>query len=467
MLRNVTVGQGPATNYLVVANFDGPVKLRAVPKALREALVAAAREGECFEAVAGGLRGWGMTPKQSAKEVRQAYFEWFSRVEKAGVESVHVVGSVDAQALGETLGIAVFQPNEFKGTATKARDERSLTVSFADQAKQTLFERGLQVAESVNFSRRLSETPPNIATPDWMAEQARTLAESHGLSYAKLSGDDLIREQLTGLINVGKASENPPCMIRLEYRPEGVTGNPVVLLGKTITYDTGGLSLKTREGMVGMKYDKNGGCAVLGAMHACATWLKPKVPVVAILVAAENCISDEAYRPDDVIAYRNGVTVEVTNTDAEGRLVLADGLCWACEKDSPRAIVDMATLTGGVVVALGSIFAGAFSNDETLAEALIASGNRTGEGLWRLPVNEDYRQMMKSPIADIVNSVPGRLAHPIQGAAFLSYFVADGVKWAHLDIAGTSVGDGKGPTGKGATGFGVRLLADYLGGLKP
>src|SRR5207302_8129132 len=179
-----------------------------------------------------------------------------------------------------------------------------------------------------------------------------------------VQGDDLESQGLQGLVTVGRASAHPPCLIRLAYRPTGGAGGadarPVALLGKTITYDTGGLTLKINNGMVGMKRDKDGGCAVLGAMHAIATLVKPDVPVVGLLVAAENCVSESAMRPDDVITYRNGVTVEVTNTDAEGRLVLADGLCWACDEENASIIIDLATLTGGVITALGSTFAGMF-----------------------------------------------------------------------------------------------------------
>ncbi|MEX0876267.1 MAG: hypothetical protein WD114_02305, partial [Phycisphaerales bacterium] len=191
--------------------------------------------------------------------------------------------------------------------------------------------------------------------------------------------------------------------------------------------------------------------------------IKPNRPVVALLVSAENSVSDEAYRPDDVLTFRNGVTVEVTNTDAEGRLVLADGLCWACDKENPEYVVDMATLTGGVVVALGKVFAGLWCDDDEVRARVEAAGESTGERVWRLPHDAEYNAMMKSEVADIVNSAPVREAHPIQGAAFLSHFVQEGIKWAHIDIAGTHA------TTKdteflipGPTGFGARLLAEMV-----
>ncbi len=370
---------------------------------------------------------------------------------------------------GEAFGLLSWNATAFKGKATDKKERQAITVDAGGGKLSDGFELGLALAESTNFARTLSETPPNIATPDWMAQQAQQMARQHGLEFSVLRGNALVREKLVGHINVGKASENKPCFIRLEYTPRKgrKNGKPVVLIGKTMTYDTGGLSLKINNGMVGMKRDKDGGCAVLGAMHAIATAVKPNVPVVALLCAAENSISEEAYRPDDVIVYRNGVSVEITNTDAEGRLVLADGLCWACEKEDPAAIIDLATLTGGVVVALGSTFCGMFCDDDRLRRSVEEASDRSGERVWQLPMHNEYRELMKSPIADILNSNPNRKAHPIQGAAFLSYFV-DGylenrIPWCHLDIAGVHATESDaGPFVKGPVGWGVRLLSDLL-----
>jgi leucyl aminopeptidase len=371
------------------------------------------------------------------------------------------------RAFGEGLGLIAWSYDRLKGkgTAEPARRTR-LQVRSSDAVLEKGVALGLRLAESTNFARDLSQTPPNIATCRYIADEARRMARETGLAYRVFEGKSLDTERFAGLVNVGKASENKPCMIRLEYKPararRGV--KPIVLVGKTMTYDTGGLSLKINNGMVGMKRDKDGGCAVLGAMHAVAAYIKPNRPVVALLAVAENSISDEAYRPDDVILFRNGVTVEVTNTDAEGRLVLADALCWACEKEDPECIIDLATLTGGVVTALGSTFAGLWCDDEALRGKLERAMRTSGERWWRLPHDAEYREMMKSPIADIVNSNPNRKAHPIQGAAFLSYFVKTGIPWAHIDIAGVhAVESDTGPFTKGPTGWGVRLLADLLG----
>lgn len=370
-------------------------------------------------------------------------------------------------AFGEGLGLISWTCDQFRGKGSKQPKRNALSVKAADRPFANGLKRGLGMADGANLARTLSQTPPNICTPDYMAAEAQKLAKATGMTCRIIRGAQLEKERLEGLINVGKASENAPCLIRLEYKPEkpkrGAT--PAVLIGKTMTYDSGGLSIKVGGGMKGMKRDKDGGCAVLGAMHSIATVVKPRRPVVALLAAAENSISDEAYRPDDILTFRNGVTVEVTNTDAEGRLVLADALCWACDKEKPGFIVDVATLTGGVVVALGSAFAGMWCDDDDLRGRLECAAIGSGERLWRLPHDKAYNDLMKSPVADIVNSAPVREAHPIQGAAFLSSFVADGVPWAHLDIAGVHATDkDKGPIVPGPTGFGARLLAHLLDG---
>ncbi len=390
-----------------------------------------------------------------------------AEIDLGGALGAAVKGRVDHEragsAFGEGLGLIAWNCDEFKGT-TKKNSRTKLTVSSGEAAFARGLERGLGLAESANIARTLSQTPPNVCTPYWIAGEAQKMSRKAGLKCTVMKGDQLERERLTGMIEVGKASENKPCMIRMEWRPRGAKGKPIVLVGKTICYDTGGLSLKINNGMRGMKRDKDGGCAVFGAMHAIATVIQPKRPVIGILVAAENSISDEAYRPDDVIKFRNGVTAEITNTDAEGRLVLADGLCWACDKEDPAAIIDLATLTGGVVTALGSTFAGMWCDDDALRSKVQAAADLSGERVWRLPLHEEYREMMKSDVADIINSNPNRKAHPIQGAAFLSYFVEEGVPWCHLDIAGVHASESdRGPYVKdSATGWGVRLLAEML-----
>ena len=262
-----------------------------------------------------------------------------------------------------------------------------------------------------------------------MAREAKKIAKQCGLKCKIISYTAAKELGLGGIVNVGKGSLEKPCLIILEHTPGRGAKKPgehLCLVGKTITYDTGGYSLKISNGMRGMKYDKNGGVGVLGAMEAIAN-LNVPTRVTAILPCAENMVSSNAYRPDDIIEMYNGVTVEVTNTDAEGRLVLADGLAWACKHIKPTAIVDMATLTGGVVVALGSFCAGLWCNDPRLKKLLQSAAKETGERIWELPLWEDHRNYMRAKHADLHNSAPARGAHPIQGAAFLSFFVDEDI----------------------------------------
>jgi leucyl aminopeptidase len=271
--------------------------------------------------------------------------------------------------------------------------------------------------------------------------------------------------KMGGILAVGGGSSTPPRIIVLEHRGTGGGrrggGKPLLIVGKTITFDTGGISIKPAEKMADMIYDKCGGMAVLGAMY---TITKLRLPgrVIGILAAAENHVSDRAYRPGDILRMYNGVTVDVTNTDAEGRLVLGDAIAWGVEQYKPAAVVDLATLTGGVIVALGRTMAGVMANDDGIVEQLTKCADDAGEKLWRLPLGDDQRELIKATHADIVNSA-GRWAHPLQGGAFLSHFVPADLPWAHLDIAG--VADTDKDTAlytKGATGWGVRTLVGWV-----
>ncbi|HLP86234.1 MAG TPA: leucyl aminopeptidase family protein [Phycisphaerales bacterium] len=490
MFDDITIARKGAVQVLVLAHFKGEAldKKSAALDASGSALIASKRTeatgdaGVVVEAFPGKgpyervfVVGLGDKSKIEAGTFRAVAAGIGRKMAAVKASSLRVdmtaplaLTKVDAfaagSAFGEGVGLLGWVCDVFRGSATSDPKRTKLAMQFADAEFETGVDRGLGLAESTNFARTLSQSPPNVATPDFMAEQATKLARKTGMKIKVFRDDELVREKFEGLINVGKASENKPCMIRLEYAPKGpAKGKPIVLIGKTMTYDTGGLSLKINNGMVGMKRDKDGGCAVLGAMHAIATVIKPNKRVVAYLTAAENSLSDEAYRPDDVLTYRNGVTVEVTNTDAEGRLVLADALCYTCEKDNPACIIDLATLTGGVVVALGSTFAGMFCEDDKLRAQVEAAATVSGERVWRLPMHAEYRDMMKSPVADIINSNPNRKAHPIQGAAFLSYFVKENIPWCHLDIAGVhAVEKNAGMFIDGPTGWGVRLLAEML-----
>ncbi|MBI5866013.1 MAG: leucyl aminopeptidase [Planctomycetes bacterium] len=314
-----------------------------------------------------------------------------------------------------------------------------------------------RVADAVNYARRLAHLPPNVFHPSSAVVEARRLARQHRLKCTVIDAKMAQRMGMGGLLAVGMASEHKPCLIRLDYRGAVAARSTTVVVGKTITFDTGGISIKPAAGMESMKFDKCGGCAVLGILKAVAS-LRLRCNVTGILAVAENVISDEAYRPSDIVRMMSGKTVEVTNTDAEGRMVLADALTYAQKHCRPTALIDFATLTGGVVTALGKCAAGLMSNNDDLAEHLVEAGRRTHERLWPLPLWDDYRELIKSTEGDIRNSSAKRYAHPIVGGIFLKEFVDKSVPWAHVDIAATATTDDE----KTATGFGVRLIVEYL-----
>ena len=370
------------------------------------------------------------------------------------------------RALGEGIGLANWRVDFWDGTATKhAKPLTGLTLDANAGAKRGL-KLGLEMATWANETRRLAAAPPNVANPQWVANEARRLARRVGLKVKVITTAEARRLGMGGLVAVGQGAKHGARLVVLEHAPpRKKKGVKLALVGKTMTYDSGGYSLKPSAGMKGMKYDGNGGYAVLGAMLAIAARKLP-VHVFGLLPIAENMVSAEAYRPDDIIEMYNGVKVEVTNTDAEGRLILGDALAYASKTIKPTAMIDVATLTGGIVVALGSWCAGMFCRDEDLAKRIEEAARETDERVWPMPLWEEHRDFMRAQHADIWNSAPKRDGHPIQGAAFLSYFADEKIPWAHLDIAGTSATDA--PTDlfvQGPTGFGVRLLTETVAGL--
>jgi leucyl aminopeptidase len=299
--------------------------------------------------------------------------------------------------------------------------------------------------------------PGNVATPTYIANQARELAQRHGFEVTVLDKASIVREKMGALLSVAQGSAEEPRFIALEYK--GSDAAPVVLVGKGVTFDSGGISIKPAQNMEDMKYDMSGAAAVLGTFEALGR-LKPKVHVVGLIPSTENMPSGTAVKPGDVVTSHLGKTIEVINTDAEGRLILCDALSYA-RRYQPAAVVDIATLTGAMVVALGHTATGVMGDDEKLIEELRAAGDKAGERIWPLPLWEDYRDLMKSDIADVKNS-GGRPAGSISAGWFLKEFV-DGFPWAHLDIAGTAYTERDEPTRvKGPTGMGVRLFTEFL-----
>jgi leucyl aminopeptidase len=326
---------------------------------------------------------------------------------------------------------------------------------------QEALARAIPISAAQNLARDWSHEPPNVINPLTLAERCQSLAAALGLKCTVLDDQQLEGMGAGAIVAVGKASPTPSRLIILEYVGEQPKQQPVVVVGKAITFDTGGYTIKTREGMVGMKYDKCGAMAVIGIMQA-AVQLKLVTPVVGIIAAAENMIAGNAYRPNDIIQTLSGQTVEIISADAEGRMVLADALTYACRNFQPRALIDLATLTGGVGVALGDVRAGLMSNDETLTKALLQAGELTHERLWHLPLDDEYLDLIKGDDSDLKNS-GGAKAAAIIGGIFLKQFVMPSFPWAHLDIASVAMpAKDSAYCPKGASGFGVRLILNFI-----
>ncbi len=341
---------------------------------------------------------------------------------------------------------------------------KRIVLASAPEGQQSVLDRAEAIARASAEARRLATTPSNIKSPRWLVDQVVGLAEGSGLKTKVWDRAALEKEGFGGILAVGRASVSPPYLVQVDYQPKGRRTPHVVLVGKGITFDTGGLSIKPGEAMVTMKRDMTGAAVVAATMSTLAAVGCP-VRVTALLPIAENAIGGDALRPGDVITHWGGRTTEVTNTDAEGRLILADGLAYAASKLKPDLLVDVATLTGGIKVALGLNIAGYFATDDTAAAHLDRASAESGERLWRMPLAEDYESFLSSKIADADNA-PGR-APAITAALFLQHFTGS-LPWVHLDIA--SVGDSTRDNGEwtpGPTGFGARLLLHWLGSPAP
>jgi leucyl aminopeptidase len=421
---------------------------------------------------------FGAQNKLSAEIIRRAggtLAKWLTKnnVSSAGLELDLLLGTgmppattITAFTEGVLLGAFNF------GIYKSGENDKPTTLSFlvgshagiAEADLQAFIQKAAITAEAVNLSREWAHEPPNVINPVTLAERVQKIAADVGLKCTVLDDRQLEEMGAGSIVAVGKGSNTPSRLIILEHTGTA-GGKPVALVGKALTMDTGGYSLKTSEGIVGMKYDKSGGMTVIATMMAVAK-LGLATPVVGVIAAAENMISGGAYRPNDILKALNGKTIEVISTDAEGRLVLADALTYTERTFQPRAMIDIATLTGAVVIALGSNRAGLLSSNDDLAGALFNSGEKTFERVWRLPLDEEYFEQIKGDDSDIKNS-GGRKAGSIIGGMFLKQFVTDATPWAHLDIAGVMEAEKDLPyCVKGGMGFGVRLFLDYLNSLE-
>lgn len=409
------------------------------------------------------LVGLGAEEDLNAAAVRRACAVAARALKNKGVRRLAVVptaglgADLTAQAIVEGVGLTSWEPDVYK---TEDRPDGVIEelLVVAGEGEQGLT-RGMAIADGRNFARALGNEPGNILTPTELADRARAMAADAGLECDVIEEEQLEQMGCGALLGVAQGSVEPPVMIVLRYEPENASDPDMHLglVGKAVTFDTGGISIKPSASMDEMKYDMAGGAAMLGAMKAIAA-LKPSVAVTAIVPSVENMPGAAAQRPGDVVTSLSGKTIEVLNTDAEGRLILADALTHA-QRLGCTHLVDAATLTGSVVVALGHERGGVYTNDEEWQAKLLASSEAAGEKMWAMPMDDEYKEQLKSPIADLPN-IGTRWGGSITAAIFLKQF-ADPTPWIHLDIAGTAWHDSNKPDmPKGPTGVAVATLVD-------
>lgn len=420
--------------------------------------------------------GLGAAGKVGSQELERAGGSAYARLAVSGetnltmqtssIEGVSVDGDQAAArlAFGALLRSYRFDRYRTKEPATKKPSLTQVTVSSANpQSAEAAFRTLSAVSEGVFFTRDLVSEPGNILYPKSFAERSQSLSEL-GVRVEILGEAEMRELGFGALLGVSQGSVQEPQLVILEYDGTDGSGSdtpPVVLIGKGVTFDTGGISIKPAAGMEGMKWDMGGAAAVAGTMKALAA-RKAKCKVVGLCGMVENMPSGTAQRPGDVVRSYSGQTIEVINTDAEGRLVLCDVMSYAQDRYKPKVMVDLATLTGAMIISLGHEYGGLFSNDDNLAAQLTAAGQASGDKLWRFPLGDAYDKLINTPIADMKNVGP-REAGSITAAQFLQRFVKEGVAWAHLDIAGMVWSEKDSPLWeKGATGYGVRLLDQFI-----
>ena len=359
--------------------------------------------------------------------------------------------------------MALYKFDRFKSEKTEVSPDLTIITSKSDKISKAIKTAQI-IADGAIFTKSIANLPPNECTPATLASFARSMSKKNKMICKIISEPELQKKGFGGISAVGQGSMNQPRLIVLEHNRGPRSQKPVVLVGKAVTFDTGGISLKPGAAMDEMKFDKCGGCTVLGIMKAVSE-LKLPVNVVGIVPSVENMPDGKSYRPGDIIKLYNKKTAEILNTDAEGRLILADALAYGEKHYSPRAVIDFATLTGACIVALGTNVAAIVSNDQRLSKKIIDSSKTTTEEVWELPLNQDYMDMIKSDVADMKNVGIGKAAGTITAAAFLKNAIED-TPWVHIDIAGVAWTQAstkeKSYNPKGATGFGVRLILDYL-----
>ena len=417
------------------------------------------------------LIGLGTREKFTDEEARIIAGKAALKAKELGVEEFCILPFMDVdealiEAISEGVLLSLYSFNRYKTSGKEATTipAQATIVVNSDSAKfQAVVDKVNLITQAVNYARDLSNLPPNECPPSQIASLALALDGEYGIKTRILERYEMESIGLNGIVSVGKGSNNPPKLIILEYYGNADHQKPYLLVGKAVTFDTGGISLKPGDKMDEMKFDKCGGCSVLGILKAIASLGLP-VNVIGIIPSVENMPSSTSYRPGDIIRMYNGKTVEILNTDAEGRIILADAMAYGVAIYNPQAIIDLATLTGACVIALGANVAAVIGTSKYLAERLSKISEKTGERIWDLPLHDEYHEQIKSTVADLKN-IGGRPGGAITAAAFLSNFTND-IPWVHLDIAGTAwTQEGtfeRSYNPKGATGFGVRTMVKFL-----
>jgi len=407
------------------------------------------------------LAGGGKRDKFNAAELRKVIGATVRSLKAKGIHSISLALDEEfrsddfAAAAVEGAVLADLENDRYKTDPKK--NEKHVDSFSVLGGSQRAVDRGRILAEAQNFTRDLANEPANVLTPMLLAERAKQMASQYGLECEVLDQDRMRQLGMGALLGVAQGSAEPPALIVIRYKPASATTSKdhLGLIGKGVTFDTGGISIKPSDGMEKMRYDMSGGAAVIGAMRAIAQ-LKPSIPVTALVPTIENMPGSKAQRPGDIVKSLSGKTVEVLNTDAEGRLILIDALTYA-QRLGCTHLVDAATLTGAIVVALGNVNIGAFTNNEAFLEKLLVASKAEGEKTWQMPMDEEYKELLKSTFADLHN-IGGRSGGSITAAWFIRDFV-DETPWIHLDIAGTAwLDDAKPHMAKGATGVGLRTF---------
>jgi len=417
------------------------------------------------------IAGLGKKNKITSDIIRDVAGNVTKKIHDLGIKEFSIILPEKTSIKNETLissiiegaNLSLYDFDLFRKEKNKSK-EPDLTLLTSEKNAQKVVKTYMIISDAVRFTRDVANLPPNECPPEKLGDIAKKIASQNKIKCTIFTKKEIKSKGLGGVTAVGQGSKNEPRFIILEYRNGKKDQKPILLVGKAVTFDTGGISLKPGEKMDEMKFDKCGGCTVLGIMKAISE-LKLPINVVAIIPSVENMPGGEAYRPGDIIKLFSGKTAEILNTDAEGRLILADGLAYGIKHYQPSSVMDFATLTGACIVALGTNVAAIVSNNSKLTSKIKKSSSNTSEEVWELPINDDYMDMVKSKVADIRNIGVGRAAGTITAAAFLANAVGN-VPWVHFDIAGTAwiqpSTKNKSYNANGATGFGVRLVVDHL-----